>query len=315
MSRQGTSQITSIGYDLIAIDLDGTLLCPSGRISPANAAAVRRAREAGVRVTICTGRGLVECRAFAQQIEQRDPVVVAGGAMLSCPTSLSTLHRFAMDRGLVGELVECMLSHGHAALVLKDPDGTRPRNGDASELHGHDYLVVSPNGWEGIDPVTRWWFKELDVPVKVVARLDEDEHPECTVRVGVCGTKRATRQVAADVRKSFTNRTTLHHFQAVVPGTHPEHDDDHILILEAFGRDVNKWTAIRWLAERDGIDHARIAAIGNDINDVAMLSGAGLGVAMGNAIPEARDAAHRHTLPNDRDGVAHAIDKVLAGEW
>ncbi|MBX3386256.1 MAG: HAD family phosphatase [Phycisphaeraceae bacterium] len=300
-------------YDLIAIDLDGTLLCPEGRISSANRDAIARARAAGVRVTVCTGRGMVECKGFTAQIGQRDPVVVAGGAMVSCPESLSTVHRFPMDRDLVGELVECMLAHKHAALVLKDPDGTRPSS--TPNERGHDYLVVSPRGWDGIDPVTRWWFKTLNVPVRVVPRLNDDEHPDCTLRVGVCGTRRATREVADDVRTSFAHRATLHHFHAVVPGSHPDRTDDHILILEAFDRHVNKWTAINWLAERGRIDPARIAAIGNDINDVAMLRSAGLGVAMGNSIPEALDAADRRTLSNDRDGVAHAIDKILLGEW
>ena len=39
------------------------------------------------------------------------------------------------------------------------------------------------------------------------------------------------------------------------------------------------------------------------------------GIAMGNAIPEARAASHRHTLCNEKDGVAHAIEKILSGDW
>jgi hydroxymethylpyrimidine pyrophosphatase-like HAD family hydrolase len=312
-----TSPRSSVGYDLIAIDLDGTLLCPRGEVSAPNVAAIRRARERGVRVTVCTGRGMIECRHITDQIDQHDPVVVAGGAMLACPRTLGTIHRFAMNPSLVGELTDCMLAHGHAALLLKDPDQTAhdPAAASAANTRGHDYLIVSPRGWEGIDPVTRWWFKTLNVPVRVVSRLDEDDHPHCTVRVGVCGTRRATNAVAHEIRTQFTHRTTLHHFNAVVPGTNPESTDDHILILEAFDQQVNKWTAISWLANREGINPERVAAIGNDINDVAMLERAGLGVAMANAIPEARDAADRHTLANDQDGVAHAIDRILAGVW
>ena len=124
-----------------------------------------------------------------------------------------------------------------------------------------------------------------------------------------------TRDVAAAIGAQFADRTTLHHFNAVVPGTNPATADDHILILEAFGLNVNKWTAISWLAEKEGIDPTRIAAIGNDINDIAMLQRAGLGIAMGNAIPEAKSAATRHTLSNQEHGVAHAIDQILRGQW
>jgi hypothetical protein len=57
------------------------------------------------------------------------------------------------------------------------------------------------------------------------------------------------------------------------------------------------------------------AAIGDEINDVPMIRNAGLGIAMGNAIPAVKDIAARTTLRNDEDGVAHAVDKILEGEW
>ncbi len=291
-------------YDLLAIDLDGTLLCPEGRVSAGNIGAIRAARRAGMMVTVCTGRGLIECRHVTQQIGQRDPVVVAGGSILSCPVTGRTLHRFPLDAGLVRRLVEVMASDGHAVMVLKDSSET-----------GHDYVIVSPDGEPGLDPVTRWWFAQLKVPVKFVRSLDEDEHPEHTVRVGVCGPKRRTDGVARLVRERFGHEASMQHFQAVVPRPEEDDPDGRTLILEVFDRSVNKWTAIEWLARREGIPAERVAAIGNDINDVAMLQRAALGVAMGNAIDEAKAAAARHTLGNEADGVAHAIERILSGEW
>ncbi len=297
-------------YDLVAIDLDGTLLGPDHRVSARNIEAVRAARAAGMRVCVCTGRGYRECRDIAETIEQVEPLAVAGGAILAEAASGRTLHRFPMTPGLVHRLVRVLVDHGHAALVLKDPsatsvDGERP---------GHDYVVVSPKGEAGIDPVSRWWFDMLKIDVKVVRDLAEDAHPEHTVRVGVCGSRRETRQAAAELREAFASEVTLHHFGAVVPSFTGD-EEDGIVILEAFDRTVNKWTAVRWLAERDGIDPARIAAIGNDVNDVALLQGAGLGVAMGNAVPECAAVATRTTLGNDRDGVAHALEMMLSGAW
>jgi hydroxymethylpyrimidine pyrophosphatase-like HAD family hydrolase len=46
-----------------------------------------------------------------------------------------------------------------------------------------------------------------------------------------------------------------------------------------------------------------------------MIKGAGLGVAMGNAIPEVVAVASRRTLASHEAGVAHAIDQMLAGVW
>jgi hydroxymethylpyrimidine pyrophosphatase-like HAD family hydrolase len=298
-------------YDLIAIDLDGTLLCSRGLVSELNVRAIERATRAGVRVAVCTGRGFNECKHVTSLLASEEPVVVAGGAILSHARTGRTIHRFPMNPDLVRRLVGRLTSHGHAALVLKDP-------ADVDEpgiAPGHDYLIVSPTGESAIDPITRWWFEEHDIKFHVVPAIEHDEHPDHTVRVGVCGTRGRTQAAADELRRDFAREVVFHHFGAVVPGDENKPADEQIVILEAFDKSVNKWAAIRWMADRRGIDPARIAAIGNDVNDVAMLHAAGLGVAMENAIPEARAAAGRRTRSNDADGVAHAIDMILAGEW
>jgi len=298
-------------YDLIAIDLDGTLLCPRGTISEANAAAIARAKKAGLRVTVCTGRGYNECKHYTREIGQTDPVIVAGGAILSDAATGRTIHRFPMRHELVGRLVQRLTSHGHAALVLKDPCGLQ----DSGLEKGHDYLIVSPAGESAIDPITRWWFEEHEIRFHVVPSLTHDEHPEHTVRVGVCGTRGRTQAAADELVRDFAEEVVFHHFGAVVPGDNGRNPDDQVVILEAFDRSVNKWAAIQWMAQRYGIAPSRIAAIGNDVNDVVMLERSALGIAMENAIPEAKAAAKRHCRANDADGVAHAIDMILAGEW
>lgn len=297
-------------YRLLAIDLDGTLLDSDHRISTENLRAIERARAAGMQVSICTGRGWVECRDYARQMNHTAPAVVAGGAIVTCSNTQRTLHRFTIDQPLVHELARCMLDHGHAVLILKDPDATGLTPAD----RGHDYVVVSPRGESGIDPISRWWFKKLNVGIRIVSELDLDEHPEHTVRVGICGPRSETEKAAAELRERFGARVQFHYFAAVAPGT-ASNPGSECLIFEAFGREVNKWNAIRWVAQRQGIDPSRVVAIGNDINDVAMLQHAGLSIAMGNAIPEARAVANRLTLTNDDHGVAHAIDQVLAGAW
>ena len=86
---------------LLALDLDGTLLHPSGGISPRNLAALHAARDQGFRVIICTGRGLMEAAAALDAVGRADPVVVAGGSIIADPASGRTLHRFAIDLDLV----------------------------------------------------------------------------------------------------------------------------------------------------------------------------------------------------------------------
>ncbi len=134
------------------------------------------------------------------------------------------------------------------------------------------------------------------------------------MRVGVCGTRRATARAAAEVREAFGHEVSMNHFQAVAPSASSDPEETTV-ILETFAKTANKWTAIQWVSGQMNVAPGRIAAIGNDVNDLEMLGESGLGIAMGNAIEEARAVADQHTLGNDADGVAIAIDRLLRGEW
>lgn len=293
-------------YDLLAIDLDGTLFDPEGRVSPANAEALRRARGAGVRVVVCTGRGLIECAQGLEAIAQEDPVVVAGGAIIACPRTRRTLHRYAINQDLAGRAVARVLEHGHAAFILKDPS-----------VAGYDYLVVHGEPRRELDPVTRWWFDSMNVVVRYAANLREDEHPEHSVRVGACGRAAVMARVRKDLESFVGPAAFVHHFPAVVA---PEHVRDDgvggtLDVLEVFDKEASKWSAVSRLASGWGIKPESIAAIGDQINDLSMIRGAGLGVAMGNAVEAVRAAATRQTLSNTQDGVAHAVHNILDGRW
>jgi len=77
-------------------------------------------------------------------------------------------------------------------------------------------------------------------------------------------------------------------------------------------RDATKSKAVAELARIWDIGQSEIAAFGDDLNDIDMLSSAGIGVAMRNALPEVKAAADCECLSNDEDGVAKWIeDNVL----
>lgn len=295
-----------LNYDLVAIDLDGTLLSPDGSVSPGNLSAIAEARDAGLRVTICTGRGLIECDHILGCVAQRDPVVVAGGSIMACPVERKTLHRFTLEPELVARATDRLLSHRHPVMVLKDP----------TEV-GYDYLMVVGEDRHPLDPVTEWWFRQMNVRVRYASDIREDEHPGHTVRLGVCGLSSAMGLIEADMLGAFGRSAVMHHFPAVIAPEHarrlPEGESLHI--LEVFASDASKWSAVRWLAAREGIGAERIAAIGDQINDLPMIRGAGLGIAMENAVGAVKEAAARRTRSNADDGVAHAIRQILGGAW
>jgi hydroxymethylpyrimidine pyrophosphatase-like HAD family hydrolase len=299
-------------YDLLAIDLDGTLFGPDGRVSPANRAAIDAARADGLEVVICTGRGLVESRHAIEAIDGRHPargrdvapIVCAGGAMVCDAITSRTIHRWPMRHDLVARLCDHFRALHRAPLLLKDRSAA-----------GFDYLVINSGP---IEPPTQWWFSVMDVEVKFADSLDADDHPEHTVRVGFAATASIMRDLAAGVYAAFGRETTTQHFAAVSGdlkrGPHGSKDES-VHLLEVFDPQVSKWTAIHRLALEQGIPRERIAAIGDEVNDLAMIEGAALGIAMGNAIEPVKKAAQRIARSNADDGVAEAIGRILTGEW
>ncbi|MBL8764861.1 MAG: HAD family phosphatase [Phycisphaerae bacterium] len=293
-------------YDLVALDLDGTLLDPAGRVSRANLLAVERAREAGMRVVICTGRGLGECGHALDALGRDDPVIVSGGAMVSCPRTGATLFRFAMDGALVRDVAAEILGDGHAAVMLKD-----------AHAAGYDYFVAAPDGEGSVDPASRWWFRSMGARVRVAASVAEDEHPEHTVRIGLTATGRAVDGLHGRLESSFASRAMIQRFAPLaLPSDAAAHGlDAPVTVVELFDPRATKWSAVRWLADREGIVPARVVAVGDETNDLDMVRGAGLGIAMGNARPAVLAAAGRTTRSNTEDGVAYALERILEGSW
>lgn len=290
-------------YDILALDLDGTLLTREGKVSDENLAALQRARRDGLRIVVCTGRGWLECRPILEQIEQVDPVVVAGGSLVAEAKGGRTLHRFPMNSHVVRRAVDALHAHRQPALVLKDPHAA-----------GYDYLVVRGAHRHALDPVMDWWFATMRVQTRVVDELHHDEHPEHTVRVGACAPLGTLDTLEADLRKELGDAALIHNFPAVVSQEHAR-QGVRMCIFEVFDGSANKWQGVSHLAHQWNIPAHRIAAIGDQINDEAMIRHAGLGIAMGNAIPHVKAIAARTTRPNDEHGVAHALDQILAGAW
>ncbi|MCA9293835.1 MAG: HAD hydrolase family protein [Phycisphaerales bacterium] len=307
-------------YDIIAIDIDGTLFDSSGQVSEANIAALADARRAGIEIVLCTGRGYPESVDAVHAVGAHHPskgrnvapIVVSGGAMIVDAAAGKTMHRWAIPQDLVQGVCALFASMRRAPLLLKDRDAA-----------GFDYLVIKTGP---IEPPTEWWFNVMPVEVRYVDRLDQDEHPEHTVRVGFAAHHETMVELATKVRDQFGRDATIHHFAAVSSGGAPVNGateaearrggkDRTIQLLEVFNPSVSKWTAIHRLALEQQVPRERVCAIGDEVNDVAMIEGAGLGIAMANAIAPVKAAAEIETRSNDDDGVAYAIEQILSGAW
>jgi hydroxymethylpyrimidine pyrophosphatase-like HAD family hydrolase len=84
--------------------------------------------------------------------------------------------------------------------------------------------------------------------------------------------------------------------------------------LEMMSPGNSKWRALSRLIDMEGLTAAQVICIGDEVNDLEMITHAGLGVAMGNAIPAIKAVAEYVTRTNEEDGVAHVVEQFLLKE-
>jgi hydroxymethylpyrimidine pyrophosphatase-like HAD family hydrolase len=84
-------------------------------------------------------------------------------------------------------------------------------------------------------------------------------------------------------------------------------------IVDVLNKDCSKGHALERWARHRGIPREQVMAIGDNYNDIEMLAFAGYPVIMGNASEDLRGRGWKVTLSNDQNGVAAALEPVLAG--
>jgi len=84
----------------------------------------------------------------------------------------------------------------------------------------------------------------------------------------------------------------------------------HPLGVDILPKAVNKWTGCQWVLEHAGFTSAQAIAFGDGLNDIEMIQGAGVGIAMGNGHPELKAVADRIAPALNLDGIARMLEEL-----
>ena len=272
---------------LISIDVDGTLINRQGDLTPATRSALQRAADAGIHVTLNTGRPLSESQALLKALPMMRYVVLCTGAEVRDLQTGETIARHGLTNEENRRLYDLLSPLDGMIQIFNEFDG---------KLYNRAWDLARADRF--CPPNLAKMCRETHV---AVADLD-------AFMDGYTGT-------ASKIHLFFPNHEEKLKAAALLKGLPFFVSESVPNDIEVMPLGVDKGTGLSALAAYLKITPAEVMAVGDGENDLAMLRYAGLSVAMGNACDAVKKTARVVTESNDEDGLAKAVDRVLRGEW
>lgn len=268
---------------LVAIDLDGTLLRDDKSLSQENVDAIKDAIEQGVQVVICTGRTLPSIQYLSKQLPQGhgdEYLILQNGAVIHQLPDLNIVHETILtesDRQAIYDVFKEYRSE-EVQMVAFDPDKL--------------YLVDD----ETANPTVVQDAKTLSTDI-TLASFEEIKNLDTLYKIVVFGGVEFIDDYLEKIPNDLYEQV---HIVRSLP-----------VAIEFIPKLANKANGLNALIQQLDIKAENIMTIGDELNDYEMVKMAGLGVAMENGHPEVKRVADELTLTNNENGVAHAIRKFV----
>lgn len=273
---------------LLALDIDGTLLDSTGRVPAANLDAIHRAARRGVHIVVATGRSFHFALQALGDLPDAITLLVYNGAIARSRAG-DTLMRRLLPRAVAHQVLAATIEwRGDTACVFD-----RPAAGQ---------LVYDRMDWT--HPNRSRFKQRNDAIIQAVDRL-EDAVTEDPVQITFNGGVETMRAIAACLAAHPVSPRL-----EVMLTEYPQRDFSMVDVCAA---GTTKGSGLAAVAGRFGIARAEVMAVGDNHNDRDMLEWAGVGVVMGNAEPELKQATFHVTGTNDEAGLAQAIDRFILG--
>ena len=253
-------------------------MLPNGNIvSAENIAAVRRAAEAGVVVTIATGRMFEAALPVARALGVDVPIISYNGGLIKSPSG-RIYEEHTMDAAVTHDIIAFCRARDWYIQIYSGGCLRYVEPCDESYFYENSQkLAGQAVGWNGLFA-----------------------HAAGNCKLLLVTQGGAVTQERADA--------LMEAFGADVDATRSADR-----LIEIVPKGISKASALTALAAKLGIAIEETMAIGDAYNDLPMLRAAGRSVAMGNAFPEVKEAADCETLSCEENGLAAAIYHYVLG--
>ena len=286
-------------YKLVAIDLDGTMLNSYGMVTESTKQVIKNTINKGIEVIIASGRPIDSIKTIAKEIGSENYFIAGNGALIYDIKKDEIIYEKFMNKQKVLEIIKIC-----------------EENSISYNIYTEKTIIA-----KGLKYNVLYYYKEnlkKEENKKTNITIVEDVYEyiknlenEKFLKITVCDeTKSVFNSIIRKLRtvEDIDVLDVLHMSRKMIKqGT--EDVPIEYYYTEISLKDVDKWNAIEYLANKMNISKDEIIAIGDNINDKEMIENAKVGIAMGQSTPVITEIANFVTSNNNEDGVAKALEK------
>lgn len=288
-------------YKLVAIDLDGTMLNSYGMVTENTKQVIKNTINKGTEVIIASGRPIDSIKTIAKEIGSENYFIAGNGALIYDIKKDEIIYEKFMNKQKVLEIIKIC-----------------EENSISYNIYTEKTIIA-----KGLKYNVLYYYKEnlkKEENKKTNITIVEDVYEyiknlenEKFLKITVCDeTKSVFNSIIRKLRtvEDIDVLDVLHMSRKMIKqGT--EDVPIEYYYTEISLKDVDKWNAIEYLANKMNISKDEIIAIGDNINDKEMIENAKVGIAMGQSTPVITEIADFVTSNNNEDGVAKALEKYF----
>ena len=264
-------------YKLIVFDIDGTLVGRDHVLDPFTKEVLFRLREEGFPFTLATGKNLPSTKPLADELEIELPLILNNGGMLQTRHEVM-LSKITLPLGVTRQVIEICEVRGKDLVIYIN-------NGIYIKAMNENIFPVYNNVISGLFEIGKW-----DAITSKLADANKCLVVDSFVRENLI-------EMGEVLEKVLKGRVDILHTSTS--------------LVEVMPKGVTKVTSIRELAGKMGIPMDEIMAFGDFNNDAEMLAAVGLGIAVKNASPRAKEAADLVIGSVEEHGPAEFLKELL----
>lgn len=262
------------------MDIDGTLISKTGIISDEDRRALDDARKAGIKISLCTGRVSISCLEILNTLSLDGYHIFFDGALI-CDSKLEEeVYSSPISAELVNQVYEA---------ALKDSIPL--------DLCSRTQYFVMKESWRSC---IRRTFFGIEATITDFRTLWQREN---ILKGGIIVSSLEEDRKVRSYSNKFSNSLC---FSWTISPACPEYR-----FINIINKGVSKGIALEYLISHLGIKKEEVIAIGDGLNDLSLLSTAGLAVAMQNSPPDLKSLADYITADAEHCGVAQAIHRFI----